>query len=167
MRSEWKEIIALEKSIYSFRPEIQIIFFGLLICLSSWLITDIKLFGHKSTSIFDIWTLAHISIGAVVGYFAIILRSVEFHHPIMLLLLIFFGWEIVEHYIEISNIMYLSDWFGGQENILNRLVGDQVAIVLGFLLIKQKPSFLPLAVLLAGSVLVFHLAIGNSMYLFQ
>ena len=142
MRSEWKEIIALEKSIYSFRPEIQIIFFGLLICLSSWLITDIKLFGHKSTSIFDIWTLAHISIGAVVGYFAIILRSVEFHHPIMLLLLIFFGWEIVEHYIEISNIMYLSDWFGGQENILNRLVGDQVAIVLGFLLIKQKPTLL-------------------------
>lgn len=167
MPSKWKEIIALEKSAYSFKPETQIIFFGLLICLSSWLITDVALFGHKSVAIFDIWTLAHVSIGAVVGYFAIVLRSIEFHHPIMLLLLIFFGWEIIEHYIEISHIAYLSEWFGGQENILNRLIGDQIAIVLGFLLIKQKPSFFPLALLLAVGILAFHIFTGNSMYLFQ
>jgi len=163
----WKEIIFSEKDKYSFKPEVQIILFGLLVCLASLVVTDVSFFGHKTTAIFDIWTLVHVATGAVLGYFAIIMRGMKFHHPIMLLLLISFGWEIAEHYIELSNLPYLSEWFGGQESIENRLIADQIAVVLGFFLIKWNPKFLPVALFIAVGILAVHIGLGDSMYFFK
>ena len=116
MFSSLQEIVFTEKDKYSYRPELQIVGFGVLVCLVTWVISDLALFGHKSTAIFDVWTLTHIAAGAVLSYVAILMRRIDLQHPIMFLLLLSFGWEIVEHYVEISNIAYLSDWFAGEEN---------------------------------------------------
>ncbi len=163
----WREVIFSEKDHYSFRPEIYLILMGLMISLVAWVISDINLFGHKQDSIFDIWTITHVATGAVLAYFTISLRSVNFHHPIMLLLLVSFGWEIIEHYIELSDISFLANWFAGEETFLNRLIADQIAVVLGFLLIKWEPRLLFPALLVALAILFVHVWVGDSMFLYQ
>ena len=72
------------KNKYTFKPESFILLFGFLICLVAWITIDnINFFGHKSNSIFDIWTIVHISTGAVLSFFIIGLRSFNIHHPII------------------------------------------------------------------------------------
>lgn len=167
MHETVRNIVFSEKDKYSFRPEVQIIGFGLLICLAAWIIGDAKLFGHKSVAIFDIWTFTHVAAGAVLSFVAILMRHIDLHHPIMLLLIMVLGWEVVEHYLEISQLQYVSSWFAGEETIMNRLVADQIAAVAGFLLIKWRPQLLPFFLVIAGGILGLHLCLGSSMYFFN
>ncbi|MDC1205417.1 DUF2585 family protein [Candidatus Pacebacteria bacterium] len=165
---EISKTIALERNTYSFKPEFYIIFFGLLISLTAALTSeDIILFGHKSRSVFDVWSIAHIATGAILGAFVVGLRRHNIHHPIILLLLISSSWEIVEHYLEIMNAGIIPQWFGGEESVINRLVADQLSIVVGFAAFKYKPKILPFALLIAFIVLSAHIALGDSMYLFN
>lgn len=166
MSGNWREIVFTEKDQYSFKPEITIVVLGLLISVVAWLITDLQFFGHKSQSLFDVWTLAHVAIGMVISYATIAFRIFKFHHPIMLLLCIMLFWEVIEHYIEISNLGFISLWFGGEESVVNRLITDQIAVVLGFLLIKWRPRLLTAAIVIALGVLCVHVYVGDSMFLF-
>ena len=140
---------------------------GLMVSLVAWVISDVSLFGHKQNSIFDVWTITHIATGAVLAYITISLRVINFHHPIMLLLLVSFGWEIIEHYIELSEIAVVSSWFAGQESFFNRLIADQVAVIFGFLLIKWEPRLLLPAMLVALGILGLHIWTGDSMFLYR
>ena len=48
--------------------------------------------------------------------------------------------EILEQYLEIRGTAIISDWFAGEESIVNRLIADQLSVVTGFVLIKYKPK---------------------------
>lgn len=165
---ETLEIIFSERKKYTFKPELFILFFGFLLCIVAWLTTEnLNLFGHKSTSIFDIWTFAHISTGAILSVIIISLRKVNIHHPIILLLLISSTWEIIEHYLETIGIPVIENWFGGQETLINRLIGDQLSLVIGFTIIKYKPKLFPFALVIALGILFLHIFLGDSMYFFR
>jgi len=162
------EIIFSEKNNYSFKPEAYIIFFGLLISITAAIISDdLLLFGHKSISVFDIWSFSHVTTGMILAAFVLSLRQHSIHHPIILLLLLSSSWEIVEHYLEAINTGIIPDWFAGEESIFNRLVADQVSIVIGFALFKYKPRLFPIALIASTAVLIIHLVVGNSMYFFD
>ena len=162
------EIIHSEKNNFSFKPETYILLFGLLICLVAWLtIEKLNLFGHKSNSIFDIWTIVHISTGAALGFVMIGLQKFKIHHPIILLLLISSTWEIVEHYLEIKGPPTIANWFAGEESLLNRLFADQLSLVVGFALVKYKPMIFPFALAISLTILIAHIILGDSMYFFK
>jgi len=167
MLKKYVEIVAIEGEQFSFRPEVQIVLFGLLVCLTAWIISDVQLFGHKSMAIFDVWTISHVVTGAVLSYVAIAMRSINLQHPIMLLLVVSLSWEIVEHYIEAAELAALSNWFAGEEILLNRLVADQVAVVSGFYLIKKYPKALLSCMAIGLGILILHIWLGSSMYFFN
>ncbi len=159
--------ITKEKQNYNFKPEILILFFGFIICITAWLtIPELRLFGHKSKSIFDTWTIVHIATGSVLGFFIINLRKNNIHNPVIFLLLISSTWEIIEHYLEIGGPTEIAKWFAGEETLLNRLIADQISLVLGFTLVKFKPGIFPIALIISLGIFILHIFLGNSMFFF-
>ncbi|MFC1600070.1 DUF2585 family protein [Patescibacteria group bacterium] len=162
------DTVFAEKKEHSFKPEINILIFGLLICLVAWLtIENLNLFGHKSNSIFDVWTLSHIATGAVISFFVIGFRKINVKNPIILVLLLSSCWEIVEHYLEIMGPEAVANWFAGEESLMNRLVADQLSLVVGFVIIKARPKLFPLMLVISAGILILHIILGDSMYFFN
>ena len=163
---EMSKNIDIEREKYSFLPEIIFISFLLFFIILFYFTTDINLFGNKKTSFFDYWGLVHVFSGGTLSYLAFKLRDFHIKNPILFIMYISLSWEILESYIEQGIIFEsISPWFGGQENFFNRFFGDQLAILLGFVLIKFKPNLYYVFLILSISFLVFHIFIGDSTYL--
>lgn len=158
-----KSILMNERHNYNFLPE-----FLLMVILTSligavYLSIPVEIWGFKDVAVFDVWTFEHVASGMVISSFAISQRK-WFFHPIALTLLISFGWEMVEHYIETQSYPLLMDWFAGTEHWANRIVADQLAVLIGFTLVKAFPEKLFWARMFSFVFVLGHIVLGTSMY---
>jgi len=163
-----KSIIQRERYQYNFLPEVQLmIFLGLVLTLSYCVLpifgSSVKVWGYKDEAIFDIWTVEHVASGMGVAYFAILQRK-WFHHPIALLILICVFWELTEHYLETQSFEALMFWFAGTEHWMNRILSDQLAVLLGFTIIKAFPQLISHARVFSICFVGLHIWLGSSMY---
>lgn len=92
------------------------------------------------------------------------LKNKQFFLEIILVLLVSFIWETIEHYLEI--IGPLVEWFAGVEFWANRIIFDGLFVFLGFLFIKNFPKFITFARIFSFLWLVIHIFVfPDSMYL--
>ena len=92
------------------------------------------IFGDKTISWFDLWSIQHFVVGIVFG---IILRKNNFSKIAILFVALFlaYSWEIFEYYAEVgyfgSSIM---TWFGGVEFLWNRVLIDPIVFTGGVMI---------------------------------
>ena len=160
------QLVEREKYDYNFVPETILVVLYTLAILLVALFSDVSLFGNKQTAIFDFWFLVHVLTGATVSVVLFRLRYFKLHNPIILLLLISVQWEVLEVYIEGGLLgEYLTHWFGGVEHFFNRFLGDQLAMLLGFTLIKARPYWYPYVLSVELLFVGFHIWVGDSTFL--
>lgn len=136
-----KEILNIERTLYSFGPELSLSI-GLIITIMMAVVTmDVNLIGHKSSSVFDLWTIQHILSGIGMSGIVISIKGNSEEGSLLSCCVIILLWEIIETYIEVGLIFpYLQVWFDGVEHITNRILGDSLALVIGFIIAKRFPS---------------------------
>lgn len=124
------------------------------------------LFGPKTCSVFDVWTIEHVLSGCSIGY---LLRQTisDKSQQLLALGIIAFAWETLEHYLEegvVGQVVAL--WFHGVEFWANRLVADPVAMLVGWTLAGAFPRLVAPARVLSLVWLTLHIfAFPHSMYL--
>ena len=129
------------------------------------------LFGHKSTSLLDLWTIVHFLTGCaspIAIAFLSRLSSYPRSHPVSTILLISLTWEILEFYMETGAVgpSSVRVWFDGVEHFSNRIISDQVALLLGYFLCAKRHLWAIIAKILATTWLAIHIFIfPHSMYL--
>ncbi len=143
---------------------------------------DFMIWGHKATSMFDVWSIEHVVMGLSVGAFCTKLGRLTVNRvlalegnteklekliTILFLLALAFYWEVLEHYLE-TGLMgpSVQHWFAGVEHWSNRLVSDNAMILIGYgLYARYKglewPARLFSIVWLGTHIFIF----PNSMYL--
>ena len=90
----------------------------------------------------------------------------EFFLEIVLVLLVSFIWETIEHYLE--TIWPLVGWFAGVEFWANRIIFDGFFVLLWFFFIKKFPKYIWPARIFSCLWLLVHIFIfPDSMYLHQ
>ena len=107
---------------------------------------DLQIWGLKTVSFFDWWSIEHyfsgISVGALI-YFAVngyIKRKkykIEYKDILKLQFIILFGlnyfWETLEHYLEEGIAgQKIEHWFYGVEHWTNRMISDPILVFLGW-----------------------------------
>ena len=136
------------------------------------------IWGVKTEASFDVWSIEHLVMGISVGWLAdkistAMIRKVQTSDSLrtkinlIIVLLVAFIWECLEHYLETGlwgkNVEY---WFQGVEHWSNRLIFDNVMVVLGWYIYGKKDRLIWFArvfsvVWLTSHILVF----PHSMYL--
>jgi len=112
------------------------------------------IWGHKTIAMFDIWTLQHIASGIYMASVAsFIVRKTSEKIEIsqasrkfvsfLIVIAAAFLWECAEHYVESGIIAgnigaRVTFWFQGVEHWSNRLIGDTLAVILGFYIYNLK-----------------------------
>lgn len=108
-----------------------------------------KIWGNKTESLFDIWSVEHFVSGVTIGsiVYCIMLayvftdlsqekmqlnRKFKYHYFTIILLLAYI-WEVLEFYMEAgyTNNLAITYWFQGVEYWLNRAVTDPLMVALG------------------------------------
>ena len=112
---------------------------------------EIVLWGHKTVAFLDVWSIEHFVAG--VGLFGlarwIALRAhnglpmPQFKHYIAYLLMIAYGWEAVEFYLETgaSGVDAVTHWFQGVEHWSNRLISDPFLVLMGGYIGYKAPKW--------------------------
>lgn len=125
-------------------------------------------YGDKSVSLIDLWTIEHVVSGVCLGY---LLRKYtkkeNMTFEVTFLLLIAYLWETIEHYLEVGVAgEAIAYWFYGIEHWGNRVILDPLSMLLGqYLFIKRNEIILP-ARIFSASWLSLHIFIfPHSMYL--
>lgn len=108
------------------------------------------LFGPKTVSLLDLWSLEHFLTGISM---ACLCRSLltswlaqvpAFMKPRLILMATLnmaFGWEILEHYLETGLAgAGVAFWLQGVEHWSNRMFSDNVMVMMGGLLFLRKPT---------------------------
>lgn len=132
--------------------------------------------GHKTIAFFDVWSIEHFIVGlSLFGVARWLSRKAhgglplpQFRHYIAYLLMIAFGWEACEFYLETgsSGIDAVTYWFQGVEFWGNRLIADPLLVLLGGYVAFRRPRFVFSARLLSASWLIAHIFIfPHSMHL--
>ena len=81
-----------------------------------------RVFGHKTRSLFDLWSVQHFASGCVFGAFLCSRQSTVRWWRILFLV---FLWEAVEWSLEAGGLgSSVAHWFGGEEHWANRLITD-------------------------------------------
>jgi hypothetical protein len=141
------------------------------------------IWGLKTSSLMDVWTIDHVLTGMSVGYLSLQFnRKIQAKYSvtvgnssfftiidIVLVLCVAFIWETLEHYLEMgllgSQVEY---WFQGVEYWANRFIFDPLMLVFGYLYIRKYPSQINIFRLLSVIWLVVHIFIfPHSMYLHE
>ncbi len=137
------------------------------------------LFGHKTVSWFDVWSIEHfvagITLGTIVVAFqrcfgdknALSSRADAFYFLLLILMCAYF-WETLEHYIEIDAFGWpkIAAWFHGVEYFPNRMITDPIMLVLGAFLVRKWQIFCWPARIFSVAWLVVHIFIfPHSMWL--
>ena len=131
----------------------------------------VEFFGHKTVAIFDLWSIAHFLTGCSLAYPLKVIKkyiNISRRESILIVLLISSTWEIVELYLELGVIggYQVEYWFQGVEHPLNRIISDQLLLLFGYLLVRDRVGFALPAKLLALSWLVINVVfVPHSMYL--
>lgn len=141
------------------------------------------LWGLKTIALFDVWTFEHILSGVSVGNLvkkkhkkSLLPHILQAKQPailqyadILLVLLIAFAWEALEHYLEMGIAgQQVAYWFQGVEHWSNRLISDPLMLVLGYMIAKKYPKIVLPARILSVIWLIVHVFIfPHSMYLHE
>ncbi len=147
------------------------------------------LWGVKTHSIFDVWSIEHFLTGISIGTAVILYNKkslgklfnnisdkiihpkrinwLKYKYDIILVLFISFMWETIEHYLETglagSQVEY---WFQGVEFWPNRIITDGGLVLLGYLFAKKFPIMVWPARIISLAWLITHIFIfPHSMYL--
>jgi hypothetical protein len=131
---------------------------------------------------FDLWTIEHFINGvAVAGLAAIITERIykktESNTDVkkitvfLVVLILSLFWECFEHYVEAGLLQgnagdKVTYWFQGVEHWSNRLIGDTLAVLLGWYLYTVKKSLAIPAKIISLVWMAFHIFVfPDSMYL--
>jgi len=131
---------------------------------------------------FDIWSIEHFINGiAAAGLADLIIRKVfkkiEFSpdaHKLISLLLVLSGallWECMEHYVEAGVLTSavgdrVTYWFQGVEHWSNRLIGDTLTVILGWLVYNWRKNLAIPAKIFSLIWMIVHIFVfPDSMYL--
>ena len=140
------------------------------------------LWGHKTIAMFDLWTLQHMASGICMAFVATIIIAKVFKKidisPSSQKIICFFMviaasliWECAEHYLESGVIRgeigaKITFWFQGVEHWSNRIIGDTIAIILGWRIYYWKKNLAIPAKLFSLLWMAAHIFIfPDSMYL--
>ena len=119
-----------------------------------------ELFGHKTTALFDLWSMTHFLSGiGIMSVIALLRRSGRgVAHPFLLALTMSALWEIIEIYLELGlaggGVMR---WFDGVEHWTNRLITDQLLFVAGVAVAQRRPALIWPAKLASTAWLLAHI----------
>jgi len=105
-----------------------------------------RLVGHKTTAMFDIWSVEHWVTGMCIG--AAMHLAVRRKMPALdavtyyaLVAMVAFAWEVIEHYLETGLAgQAVAYWFQGVEHWSNRMVSDPLLVLLGACLVRRCPK---------------------------
>jgi len=114
--------------------------------LFSYPIELASFWGHKTTALFDLWTLQHIATGIVIAY---ILTKVKYFKltPIWTILLLSLFWESLELILELGHLEGLEGvWTSGVEFWVNRSFIDPLAMIFGARLFHFNSKIFPYSV---------------------
>jgi len=144
--------------------------------------------GYKTEAMFDVWTIEHFIVGISLGsgvwlinnrpWVKALQQIEEEGHPfdplrnkydIFCILAVAFGWESLEHYLEIGLLGdQVAYWFQGTEFWANRLITDPLMLVLGYFMAKNfRYLVIPARVFSLTWFLVHVLLFPHSMYLHE
>ena len=158
------DLLLKEKEEYSYYPELILCLVFLGAVLVSYTFTDVKVWGHKTESIMDIWSIVHIATGISISGILINLRKIC-PTPLVILMVIVGYWEIYEPYFETVVHPIIVEWFGGTEHWINRGFADPMCAFFGFYIVKRHPGILPYVRIFSFIFLFFHIVVlQNSMY---
>lgn len=121
------------------------------------------LIGEKTIAFFDIWSLEHLMTGIILAF---ILNRICSNKKvnILFLLLISLLWECLEHYLEEGLLgVKIQNWFAGIEYWGNRLIGDNLVMIIGGLIYNKYPKSVYFAGVLSVVFFVLHLFFPSSM----
>jgi hypothetical protein len=109
--------------------------------LFSYPIEFVQLWGHKTTALFDLWTLQHIATGIVIAY---ILTKIKYFSlsPVWTILLLSLFWESLELILELGHLRGLDGvvYQTGVEFWLNRSLTDPLAMIFGARMFRLNPK---------------------------
>ena len=139
--------------------------------------SEILLWGVKTVSWFDWWSIEHllsgISIGAGVSLFHqkknISCKKLKQHFDIYAVLLFAYMWEVFEHYLE-TGLMGggVENWLQGVEFFGNRFITDPLLVLFGYFIATQYPKLVFPARIFSFLWLIIHIFIfPHSMYLHE
>ncbi len=94
--------------------------------------TKIKIFGNKTNALFDWWTIVHISTFYVLTILFLI--KLDLLTAILSLIVLAYGWETIERYLEGNSKMVKKFFKGQKECWANRYIGDPIGFVLAYLI---------------------------------
>lgn len=141
---------------------------------------SIILWGAKTVALFDVWSIEHILVGVSIGSLVtkynrkVLAELLGRRHAVdswqlnlMGVLCLGFGWETMEHYLEIGLAGKTAQfWFQGVEFWGNRLLTDPLMLVAGFFIAMRFAKFVIPARVLSLSWMSVHLFVfPHSMYL--
>ncbi len=136
-------------------------------------------FGEKTIAWFDVWSIEHLvagisaySIAAWIGHHIHKGEAVSpalFKRIIFLILLVMaYGWETLEHYLEAgtTGLESVTYWFQGVEFWGNRLITDPLLVLVGGYLAMKHPRLITPARIFSATWLIIHIFVfPHSMYL--
>jgi hypothetical protein len=141
-----------------------------------------QIWGYKTSAMFDLWSLEHFINGIALAGLAVLITGKIFKKEeinpaslkiinFILVLTIALLWECVEHYLEAGILPgeigeRVTFWFQGIEHWSNRLIGDTLAVLLGWFVYTKKESLALPAKILTVIWMVIHIFVfPDSMYL--
>ncbi|MFA6382630.1 MAG: hypothetical protein WCX08_05185 [Candidatus Buchananbacteria bacterium] len=147
------------------------------------------IWGLKTLSIFDFWTIEHILSGLSIGSLVLVnnhkslgrvfanlkeqvfppkkINYLKTKYDLIFVLFLAYLWETFEHYLETGLLGAKAEyWFAGVEFWPNRLIADPLMLVLGYWIVKKIPKLVWPARVLSLTWLLVHIFIfPDSMYL--
>ena len=141
------------------------------------------IWGLKTVSIFDVWSIEHFLSGISIGALAVRCNMKIFknkldldsgdiktrYFALIFVLLAAYSWETVEHYME-SGLTgdVVAYWFQGVEFWPNRILSDPLITVVGYYIARANPSLVTPARIVSLIWLLVHVLIfPHSMFLHE
>ena len=138
------------------------------------------LWGLKTEAAFDVWSLEHLMMGiSLAGLSHIIVKRLTRNETVsetlktklsfILVLLCALVWEVIEHYVELGLLGgKIAYWFQGQEHWSNRIIADNIMVLLGWFIYQKSNKMAWFARIFSLVWLFFHIVIfPHSMYLHE
>lgn len=121
------------------------------------------IFGDKTVAFFDIWSIEHLMVGIILAFILNLIFPNKRTNIVLLLLFSCF-WECLEHYLEEGLLgEKIQNWLAGIEYWGNRLIGDNLVMLIGCLIYNKYPKSIYISLILSGCFLALHLCYPSSM----
>ncbi|MFH1326067.1 MAG: hypothetical protein ABIH48_01200 [Candidatus Falkowbacteria bacterium] len=130
-----------------------------------------KLIGHKTISVFDIWSLQHFLSGIILGRIICYLAwdssgSPQTVRVYLAFLFCIFWWEFAETGMEVGKFSKnVIIWKDGLESFTNRFIGDPMMMILGLYIYRRYRKYFWRALAVATFWLVLNLFMPNCMFI--